>query len=284
MDEQRKLTLAYLGAHPAEAAGTLDAAPCESVTELLAGTPVRIAAPLLAEMSPPRAAEALQHLPPERMAELFAGVALQASIRILRHLPEALRLPLIERLPTASGIAIRMLLRFPRDSVGAAANPAVIAIPAKSSVADALAQLRAAATPAGHLLLLDAARRLVGWVTADVLLRTPESARLASLAASPPALLPATMPLAGAMVSPAWSAASILPVVDRGGRPVGLLTHDAMTRAAARLARDTPVQSGEDSLAGLLARSYLLGVVSLLQAGTFFLPRVPAAAGRRDGD
>ncbi|MGE0386677.1 MAG: hypothetical protein AB7Q97_18275 [Gammaproteobacteria bacterium] len=284
MDERRRLTLAYLRAHPAEAAATLDAAPTDAVADLLRESPARVAVLVLAEMSPHRAAEALRMVAPARAVELIAGLGLQAAIRVLRHVPEALRRQVIEALPTATAAAIRVLLGFPRDSVGAMADPLVVAASPATSAADGLRQVRALQSPVDHVLLIDESKRLVGWVPLDALLRAPDSAPLGSLSRAPPASLPATMPLAGAVANAAWSAASVLPVVDRAGRLVGLLSHAALVRATARAARESAFNSADESLAGMLASSYLQSVVGLLQAGAFFLPRVPSLSGRRHGE
>lgn len=284
MAEGHALTLAYMRAHPAEAARTLDAAPVEPLALLLQETPVRIAAPVLAEMSPPRAAVALQRLPSPRAAELLAAMGAQSSITVLRHVPDALRQRLLGLLPTSAALAVRLLLRFPQDSAGSLAQPAVLGLGARTPAGEALRQVRQFDSPVTHVLVLDESHRLLGWVALDALLRAPESAALQALYSAPPAVLPAAMPLGGALTLPAWSHASVLPVVERGGRPVGLLSREALVHAAARAARQPATHPAGESLAGALAQAGLASIASLLHLGTFWFPRVPPLVAPRHGD
>jgi magnesium transporter len=284
MPEHHALTLAYMRAHPAEAAQTLDAAPAEPLAQLLQATPVRVAGPVLAEMAPRRAAVALQHLPLSRAAELVAALGTQASIAVLRHVPDDLRQQLLALLPTGAALAIRLLLQFPDDSVGSLADMAVLGAAPRTSATDALRQVRDFDAAVSHVLVLHESRRLLGWVRLDALLRAPESASLESLCVAPPAVLPATMPLSGALTVAAWSRASVLPVVDRGGRLVGLLARDTLARAAARATRTQAEHSLGESLAGALAQSGLASIASLLQLGTFWFPPVPPLVAHEHGD
>lgn len=73
----------------------------------------------------------------------------------------------------------------------------------------------------------------------------------------------------------------MLPVIESGGRLVGALTRDALTRALRRTARATRSEA-EDTLAGMLARGYWNALSGGAEAMATLLPPVQPLAGKSD--
>jgi Mg/Co/Ni transporter MgtE len=265
------LTLAYVSAHPADAARVLETVPAAEAAALVASLPARAAAPVLASMLPPRAARVLGALDDERALALLGAAGAQGAVTMLRHIAEPRRTRLLEGLSTATAVASRLLLGFPEDTVGAWADPAVIAVPESSAAAETLQRMRA--DPDAHaaaVYVVAADGRVKGAVALPDLLRAPPTATVAALM-SETATLPAAMPLGAALSHPGWRRASRLPVVERGERLIGVL-HAAKLDQALSLREDSHRRHDGTTLAGLAAAGYWDAVSGLVRIGLASLP------------
>jgi magnesium transporter len=281
MADAESLSLAFMRAHPAEAARVLEAqAPAQSAA-LLARAPARLAAPVLAAMRPNAAARGFAALEDEQVLALLGELGTQPVVAILRHVAEPRRSRLISGLPTAAALAAKLLLGYVEDSVGAWTDPDVLALPGATRAADALERVRLIEAVVQRVFVTDGDGRLQGWVPLPALLRAPGGATLAAVMQRPEGVISAKTPLAGALAHPGWEQASLLPVLETGERLVGVLTRDALTRALGRSARAAPAAPGE-TLAGMLALSYWDALSGGAEAMVTVLPSVQALGRRPD--
>jgi magnesium transporter len=276
------LSLAFMRAHPAQAARVLEALPAEQATALFERIPARLGAAVLAAMLPRRAALCLAALAEARALEVLAPMGTQPAVALLRHVPAARRQALIDGLPTALALASSLLLGYTQDTLGAWADPDVVLLTAETRVADALARMRGASAAHALVFVADAERRLAGTVGLAALLQAPAAATLATLMQRPVALLSALAPLAATPAHPGWHHSSLLPVVEAGDRLVGVMSRDALERALYQA--DPPDPAQDNSLPALLALHYWQALTGLLQGGLALLPRVPALGERRDSE
>jgi magnesium transporter len=224
-------------------------------------------------MLPNAAARALLALPGERAIELLSPLAAPPAVSILRHVEEPRRSELIAGLPTASALAATLLLGYIDDSVGSCVDPDVIALPAGLGARDALERVRHADTRADRVFVVGEDRRLLGWIPIDTLLRAADTAQLASLLQEVPARLAAHASLAGARAHPGWRSSSTLPVLDRKGHLIGVLTRDALERASQKEPSAARDADSRHSLTGLLAEGYWNSVSGVLELLSGCLPR-----------
>ncbi|MBK5106374.1 MAG: magnesium transporter, partial [Burkholderiales bacterium] len=213
----------------------------------------------------------------ERLADadavgLLRGVGAQAGVALLRYFSTERRTGLLAQLPTALTIAFELLLGYPEGAVGAWMDPRALALPADMTVGESLERVRRAdESLIADPYVIDRNQRLLGYVELADLLRANSAATLARLVRPSPHRLPAQALLTGLPEHPAWHEASTLPVVERGERLVGALTHAALQRALS-LERSVPATRGaQDSLAGI-AGAYWFGVSALIQALVGLLP------------
>ena len=269
-----ELAYAFMRSHPAEAARVIEGVAPSEAAALFAAAPVRLGAAVLAAMLPAAAARVVDALEDERAMALLAALRAQAAVLVLRHIEEPRRGRLIAGLPTASALASRLLLGYPEDSVGAWADPHVLAFSGETRAAAAFERVRGAEGSAERLFVVAAGQRLAGWLTLERLLRAPEGSPLDALISRTDAVLAAHTPLSGALHHPGWLEHSVLPVVEADGRLLGLLTSDALARAlgrsAPRAAPDEP-----QSLAGVLAAGGWTAVSGMVEAAVLLLPSVP---------
>ncbi len=261
-DELDTLTVAFLDAHPREAARELEAMPVAETAALLDALPARVIAPVFAEMQPRAGAEAIGALDAERAALVLGALRTSAVAATLRHVPQPRRAALLERLPSAQALACRALLRYPDDSVGARAQTEIAVFDAATTAAQALDALRRESSPSEGVFVVDAGV-LRGWVSAGHLLKAPATVALAGLL-RPIVTLPALMPVSTALEESALEREPIAAVVEHGGRLLGTVTladlRDAVSALAARPG------AGSTTAVGLAAAGYWQAVAALIQS------------------
>jgi Mg/Co/Ni transporter MgtE len=283
MADAETLSFAFMRTHPAQAAEVLEALPAQDAAALFARAPARVGAPVLSAMLPAPAARALGALEAERAVELLSALGARQAAALQRRTPEPRRSHLLGALPAGMALASRVLLGYPDDTVGAWANPDVIALPPSMQAAQALERVRRSDTTAERVYVVGPEQRLLGSVSVGTLLRAGEHAALDTLAHAPRAVLAARTPLAGAAAHPGWQHDSVLPVVEARERLLGALTREALARAlrgAAARAR----APAEETLGGLVARGYWEALSGLVLSAATLLPSVRPVAGRGDED
>jgi magnesium transporter len=272
MADPETLTLAFVSAHPGEAARVLERMTAPEAAALFGKVPARAGAPVLTAMLPSVAARVIGLLEAKIALSMLTAAGSQAAVAVLRQVPEPKRSQLIEGLPTAAAIASRLLLGYPDDSVGAWADPDIVVLPPEVSVGEALARVRSGDEElVEQVFAVDREQRLVGLVDLHELLRVPEATAVASVMRKPSAVLTAIATLTGASGQRGWQQSAALPVVDRSGRLIGVLRRSTLARALARNRQQAPADE-DASLAGVLARGYWDAISGLAEATVSLLP------------
>ena len=279
MASSEDLSYAYLEAHPADAARVIERLAPDSAAALLRSAPARLAAPVLRQMLPLAGARCLETLDDAGAVRMLRGVGAQTGVALLRYFESARRARLLAQLPTALTIAYELLLGYPEGTVGAWMDPRPLAFHADMTAGESLERIRRAdEEPGADPYVIDRNQRLLGYVAVADLLRANASGTLARLARPCALRLPAQALLEGLRDHPGWHQASALPIVERGERLVGALTHAALLRALATEPEASAARGAEDTLAGI-AGAYWFGVSALIQALVGLLP-----AETREGD
>lgn len=272
MASAETLTIAFLGAHPAQAARVLEKLPGPEAAALFTRVPARVGAPVLAAMLPPTAARIFGRLDDQTALPLLAAIGAQAAVAVLRHVGEPRHSTLIEGLPTSVAIASRLLLGSLEDSVGGWADPDVIALAPGITASEAQARVRRGEEmEAEQLYVVDTEHRLLGCVDLHALMRAPDSTPVSALMREAHGALAANAPLASAGEDAAWERAVVLPVIDRGERLLGVLRRSTLRRALAQMERSEP-EAGEPTVVGMLAQGFWDTVSGLAEAGLVLLP------------
>ena len=275
MAEAENVTLAFLDAHPAQAARVIETLPGAAAVALFESLNARLAAPVLSAMLAPAAARILAQLDEAQALELLRAASTQATVGILRHIGEPRRTRLLARLPPASGVATQLLLGFPDDAVGAWTDPDVVSLAPGMSAAEGLEQVRASDAPIADMVYVtDTARHLQGEIALAVLVRAPESTPIAALMQAAATTVSAMMPVRAAVALGAWQDAAALPVVDHDKRLLGVLRRARLAQAVRERTRPVRAPHPEGSTAGLLGGGYWTIVSGLTSAALTLLPPV----------
>lgn len=235
MADGEALAWAFVEAHPWEAARSLEALPAPEVAAFLASLAPERAASVLTGMLPRHAADCLEAL--ERpVAKRLAGSLEAVTVAdIARCLPEDRCRELLGWLRPGRRAGAGLLLAYPRNTLGAWADPRAISLRRDATVAWARKAVRmAAAPPQGELLIVDEAGRLAGTVVLAALLRSDPEVRLGTILEPDRSALPARADLSRAAEVFAGSDRRSLPVVDNRGRPLGVLSPVRLRQAQGR--------------------------------------------------
>lgn len=227
--ETDKLTLAFLDKHPANAARVLDNVDMDDTAALVESIPVRVIAPVFKFMTAQNAALCLARLAIEKQSLVVQEMGVNASLSLLRHMPQAQRNPLLDQLPTAISVRIRLQLKYPQGSIGSVMNTHVFVALHDQVIDNVIEIIRRDKDCSDTVVyVVDAAQRLTGVVTVTSLLRNPGETKMHQLMSKAVYSLPVRASLDTALNHPGWSRFPTLPVLDRENRVVGSLSYDTV--------------------------------------------------------
>jgi magnesium transporter len=173
--------------------------------------------------------EILEDLPPETVAEGVRDLDSDDAAHILEDLPKQEQAEILEQMPPPERSAVERILHYPEDSAGRRMQTEFIAVPPSWTVGDAIDHLRETADLPDRffeLYVVDDARKLLGAVALDRLLRTQRPIPVADLMDPDRRRVRASEDQeAVARMFERYNLVAA-PVVDDGERLVGVLTFD----------------------------------------------------------
>jgi Mg/Co/Ni transporter MgtE len=266
------LTAAFMLAHPDDAARVLERCAAADVVLLMNRLPARVTAPALQHMSASLAAAVLHGVDLNRGAVLIALLPTSMAARALRQVTEKQRVALLARLRTSKGVALRLILAVPDDSIGAWVDADCLTLTGEVTAGAARERAAAASGNTERIVILDENRQATVWVQLPDLLRAAPTTPVSKFAVPIPASLVASMPLSAGLQHQAWHSSSVLPVTTRLGTFIGLLRHERLQQVydQDRAGRGLEVSS----VGGVLAHSYWQGVTGVLRGSQALLPKV----------
>ena len=271
MSHTKDLTVAFLRAHPAEGARVLERLDTAEISALWSALPGRVAAPVVARLSPRLAARSVETLADEKLVRLLRRLTTPSVAALLRYLPEVRRAQVIDELPAATGVACRVLLRYPEDSVGALANTDVLTALPGDSVRDVLTRLKTLRDDVGDFLyIVDDERRLRACVRPASLLHVAGTMSIGAVDSVNVPALPAQAAPHSIRDHAGWTRFSTLPVVDRQGRLVGDLRQGALVHVLEQPPRVFPAHE-VGTLTAFATTSWTV-MAGLLQSAVNVLP------------
>lgn len=228
MRSARDLTLAYLESHPDDAGRVLERLSTEDAIALLATLPVRLSAPVIRQMLAPHAARCLETLPLDATAGIVAALGAQSGAAVLRYLSPARRSGVLEQLPTSSVVALRLVLGYPEDTVGAWMDPQAPAFAPDTPIKTVTERLREIETTVNYVYVVTPDHRLQGSVSLSAVLRAGPKLTLAQLMQPAHYALPARASITAVQRHDGWRHAHALPVVEQHDRFIGVLNYTAL--------------------------------------------------------
>src|SRR5450755_2399193 len=217
--------------HPAQIADLVEAASHDEGEEILAavGQDKELEADVFEELDDEHQVEFLRERSDEQAAAVLARMASDDAADLLLEIEQDRRIPVLNLLPAAKQLKIKLLLGYNPSTAGGLMNPDFASLPADATIGEALVRVRQSELAPGQLLTLwviDAQGHLAGAVFASELLRAPEQATVSSLIeAGVPTVSPETDLPEVARLMADFNLLAI-PVIDADERPIGVVAVD----------------------------------------------------------
>ena len=218
--------------HPAQIADLVEAASHEEGEEILeaVGQDKELEADVFEELDDEHQVEFLRERSDPEAAAVLGRMASDDAADLLLELDQEHRLPILNLMPPPEQAKVRALLGHNPSTAGGMMNPDFTMVPAATTAAEALAQVRAANNlgpqQASTVCVVDDAGKLLGTVPLVELIRADAGRRVSELVESsiPSVALEAEVPEVARLMSDYNLIA--IPVVDGEGRPVGIVAVD----------------------------------------------------------
>ncbi|MCP5141192.1 MAG: hypothetical protein H6980_02425 [Gammaproteobacteria bacterium] len=227
------LALTFLRRFPDDASVILAGQPVATLLAVLdqglADDPPEKLAGVLNALQPGQAADVVAAWPMERIGRIHEALDDQSLGEIFGLLSAVTAKRLLEALPRRRAVAVRRFLGHPTGSVGRHMQGRALTLPDRMDVSEARAQLRLAGPAPGEVaFLLDAQRRVSGYVRLAELAGAEPETPLVALSRALPARLKTGQTLHAVRELPAWRELSQLPVLTPQGRFAGVLSQAAL--------------------------------------------------------
>lgn len=267
----KRLSLEFVEAHPEDAARVLETQPAARSAAFLSALPPPLAAAVLRLMPTLAAARCLERMEEDACVGVVSALGPQPASAMLPLLPEDRLRVLMERVPAALAVAIRVIIGYPKDSVGALMDPWALAVKPGTTVREVLDQVRGFdGDQLDCLFVLGDGDRLEGLVPLLDAVRADPHAQMGSLLVPATHRLSALAMIATVQDDPGWDQYRVLPVVERGDRFVGALSRRVLAKAPRAVSPLSP-DAASDVVASL-AGAYWRGVAGIIEATVALLP------------
>ena len=256
--------------HPATVANFSEGLDDRELWQLLDCLPVARQAAIFPYFSLPRQVQLVKAADRAHLGPLIESMAADNRDDLLRELEPEMVEEILPLLAKAERHDIRMLLSCPEGSAGALMTTEYASLPADVTAGEAVARLRSQAPDSEsiyYIYVLDADRRLVGFVSLRDLILARPTALVSALMQRDPISVGVEEPIEHVVERLAKFDFLAIPVVDDQHRLVGIVTHDDVLDAvrqeatddAQRIAAIAPL--GERYLdAGLVTMTWKRGV------------------------
>jgi len=229
--EERKLVLRELiRQDPADIAEVLDSLSDEQAAELVHRLYLRhAAAEALSEMDPDDSADLVAKLDRSEASIILSRMDPDDAVDVLLELPEGIQDELLSLLSRKDAAVLTDLLAYPRDTAGGLMSPEVVPLSLSLSAQEAIDLLRRRQEEAEtvyYAYAVDADHRLQGVLSLRDIALAPPNTELSDLVVRDAVSVPVEMDVEDVARLFDKYDYFALPVVDDGGRLLGVITFD----------------------------------------------------------
>ncbi|GAA0291129.1 magnesium transporter [Rhodovulum strictum] len=216
--------------HSADIADLLEQVDSGRRREILLLAPWHFDGEVLSELDETLREEVIAFLPPEVLAEAVRDLDSDDVVDLIEDLEPPQQEAILDALEDADRVAVEQALGYPEYSAGRLMQREVVRAPEHWTVGETIDHMRANKKTLPdqfyHVIVVDPGIRPVGYVTLGKLLSAKRSVPLTDILEDSFRTIPVTQP--GAEVAYLFKQYHLIsaPVVDEGGRLVGVITID----------------------------------------------------------
>jgi len=260
------LTREYLLNYPADAARILEQLSAEHVAALLNELPAKTGAAVMAFMLPDKVTASLEIMTALSAAKLLTELPLSFAVRVFRLLAAGKREEVSVQLSDKTRNHIYRHLKYPSTSVGSLLDPVIDMLPENITVAAAIRRIeRLKHTVCCEIYIINDAQHLVGMIDLGKLLKADHHVSLKDIMNRKTQRVSAYASAETLLQHRGWLTRRRLPVVDRDNTLLGVLEHNRLQQAFAKIDNSGSSSDPVDnvmSIAGL----YWLTVAQLMSS------------------
>jgi magnesium transporter len=232
MKTLESLVRTFVEGHPQDAANALEEIDASEAVKILDKLSLRLAGLLMERLTPQKAGAVLEQLSPARTRELLAAMPPRHASLVLQHLDSDRREEALVTLPESRARELRELMHYPPETAGGMMEPRVASIPMDINVQAAISVLRKAPRQTlFYLYVRDRDGKLVGVLNMRNLLLASPRDTIETLMSREILGVPANTDREDVLKLMRRHRFLALPVVDDGGRLIGVVKHDEALRA-----------------------------------------------------
>jgi magnesium transporter len=219
--------------HPADVADLIEHLDPEERRLFLEITKHVIEAETISHLEDTLREEVVDQMEPEELAEMVSELDSDDAVEILENLDEERQQQVLDVIPQEDRLALEQGLTYPEDSAGRLMQRELVAVPLHWTVGQTIDHLRSAEDLPDDfysLYVVDRLTKPLGSVPLSRAMRSPRDANLTDIMETELRLVPADMDQeAVAYLFRQYGLVSA-PVVDEGGRLIGVVTVDDVVR------------------------------------------------------
>jgi magnesium transporter len=177
--------------------------------------------------------EVVDQMKPEELAEVVSELDSDDAVELLENLDEERQQQVLDAVPQEERVALQQGLTFPEDSAGRLMQRELVAIPLHWTVGQTIDYLRNAEDLPDdfyNLYVVDRLNKPVGSVPLSRAMRSPRDTNLSDIMETELRLVPVDMDQEAVAYLFRQYALVSAPVVDDGGRLIGVVTVDDVVR------------------------------------------------------
>lgn len=219
--------------HPADVADLIEHLDPEERRLFLEITKHVIEAETISHLEDTLREEVVDQMKPEELAEMVSELDSDDAVEILENLDEARQQQVLDVIPQEDRVALEQGLTFPEDSAGRLMQRELVAVPLHWSVGQTIDYLRNTKDLPDDfysLYVVDRLNKPIGSVALSRAIRSPRDANLSDIMETEVRLVPADMDQEAVAYMFRQYALISAPVVDEGGKLIGVVTVDDVVR------------------------------------------------------
>jgi len=226
------LPLHFLQHHPQDAARVLEQFESEQLASYINQLPEKSAANIFRHMTAVKVVYCLSAMDVSTSAKILEQFSIERASSLLRRMQADVRLNIIKAMSTLYANMIKLVIKYPHDTVGRHMSPNVFTVLDDMRVTDVLTAAKDSVDQVrSEIFVVNINQRLVGMVFIRDLLTAESETPIKKIMRSAASSISARSRLALVQNHPEWKYSDMLPVIDRNGLFIGVLKRGAMLDA-----------------------------------------------------
>lgn len=255
---------AFMRKHPIAASRLLESHSTRQLGELFEKASDKSVAPTIELMSADRGADCLAAMERKAAVRLFAAMHTEFQLAIMRVAAQEVRDALLAALDDEISEPLKVMLRYPRGTVGELMDAFVFSVPDDVTVQETLKRARAASLEVpSYIYVVDRKQKLVGVASLKNLIRAKRADPVSSLMNRDVVALNPLAPQTAMIKSPYWRSFHTLPVTEEDGVFLGVVRYETISRLREELAPEGGDKHIVDT-ALALGELYWLGLAGVM--------------------